>query len=46
MEEEIKVYKVYVGKPEGKRPLRRQRGRWEESIRMYLREIAWGLEWI
>jgi hypothetical protein len=46
MEKEIKVYKVYVGKPEGKRPLGRQRGGWEDGIRMYLREISRGLEWI
>jgi hypothetical protein len=31
-----------VGKPEGKRPLRRSRRRWEDNIRMGLREIAWG----
>jgi hypothetical protein len=35
-----------VGKPEGKRPLGRPRRRWEDGIRMDLREIlAWGL-WI
>jgi hypothetical protein len=32
----------FVGKPEGKRPLRRQRCRWEDEIRMDLREIGWG----
>jgi hypothetical protein len=31
-----------VGKPEGKRPFGRPKGRWEDGIRMYLREI--GLE--
>jgi hypothetical protein len=30
------VYKVLVGKPEGKRPLGRPRGRWEDWIRMDL----------
>jgi hypothetical protein len=41
------VYKVLVGKPEGKRPLGRQRHRWEDGIRMDLREIGWGsVEWI
>jgi hypothetical protein len=32
--EESKVYKVLVGKPEGKRPLGRPRSRWENGIRM------------
>jgi hypothetical protein len=36
------VYTVLVGKPEGKRPLGRPRRRWEDGIRIYLREIAWG----
>jgi hypothetical protein len=40
MGEEKKVYKVLVGKPEGKRPLGRQRCRWND-IRMDLREIDW-----
>jgi hypothetical protein len=41
MGEERKMYKVLVGKPEVKRPLRRKRRRWEEEIRMDLREIGW-----
>jgi hypothetical protein len=45
MGEERKVYKVLVGKPEGKRPLGRPRRRWEDGIRMDLREIALGV-WI
>jgi hypothetical protein len=36
------VYKVLVGKPEGKRPLGRPRRRWEDGIRMDLREIDLG----
>jgi hypothetical protein len=36
---------VLVGKPEGKRPLGRPRHRWEDEIRMDLREIGWGM-WI
>jgi hypothetical protein len=40
-----KVYKVLVGKPEGKRPLGRPRRRWEDRIRMDLREIGLGV-WI
>jgi hypothetical protein len=40
------VYRVFVGKPEGKRPLGRRRRRWEDGIRMDLREIGWGsIEW-
>jgi hypothetical protein len=43
MGEERKVYKVLVGKPEGKRPLGRPRRRWEDGIRMDRREIGlWG----
>jgi hypothetical protein len=37
-----KVYKVLVGKPEGKRPLGRPKRRWEDGIRMDLREIDLG----
>jgi hypothetical protein len=47
MGEEIKVYRVLVGKPEGKRPLERPRRRWEEGIKMDLREIGLGsVDWI
>jgi hypothetical protein len=45
MGEERKVYKVLVGKPEGKRPLGRPRRRWEDGIRMDVREIGLGV-WI
>jgi hypothetical protein len=41
MGEERKVYKVLVGKPEGKGPLRRPRRRWEDGIRKDLSEIGW-----
>jgi hypothetical protein len=41
------VFKVLMGKPEGKRPLGRQGRRWEDGIRMDLREIGWGsVDWI
>jgi hypothetical protein len=47
MVEERKLYNVLVGNPEGKRPLGRPRRRWEDGIRMDLREIGWGsVEWI
>jgi hypothetical protein len=41
------AYKILVGKPEGKRPLGRYRHRWEDDIKMYLRE-KWleCLDWI
>jgi hypothetical protein len=45
MEEKRKVYKVLVGKSEGKRPLGRSRRRWEDRVRMDLREIGLGV-WI
>jgi hypothetical protein len=40
MGEERKVYKVLVGKPEGERALGRPRRRWDDGIRMDLREIG------
>jgi hypothetical protein len=47
MGEEIKVYKVLVGKPEGRKPLGRPRCRWEGGVRMDLREIGLrGVDWI
>jgi hypothetical protein len=36
------VYRVLVGKPEGKRPLERPRHRWEDGIKMDFTEIGWG----
>jgi hypothetical protein len=47
MGEERNVYKVLVGKPEGKRPPGRPRHRWEDEIRMDLKEIGLGdVDWI
>jgi hypothetical protein len=45
MGEERNVYKVLVGKPEGKRPRGRPRRRWEDGIRMFLGILAWEV-WI
>jgi hypothetical protein len=46
MGEDRKVYKVLVGKPEGKGPLGRPRCRWEDGVRMDLREIGLeGVDW-
>ena len=42
------VYRVLMGKPEGKRPLGRPRRRWEDNIGMDLREVGrggYGLDW-
>jgi hypothetical protein len=47
MGEERNVYRGLMGKPEGKRPLGRPRRRWEDGIRMDLREIGWvSVDWI
>ena len=41
------VYRVLVGKPEGKRPLGRHRRRWENNIKMDLQEVGFrGMDWI
>ena len=40
MELSINAYRVLVGKPEGKKPLGRPRRRWEDNIRMDLREVG------
>jgi len=41
------VYRVLVGKPEGKRPLGRPRNRWDDNIKMYLQEVGCGgVDWI
>jgi hypothetical protein len=41
------VYRVLVGKPEGRRPLGRPRRRWEDNIRMDIQEVGLGCEdWI
>jgi hypothetical protein len=40
MEEARSAFKILTGKPTGKRPLRRPRRRWEDNIRMDLKEIG------
>jgi len=41
------VYRVLVGKPEGKRPLGRPRRRWEDNVMMDLQEVGCGgIDWI
>jgi hypothetical protein len=41
------LYRVLVGKPEGKRPSGRSRHRWEDNIKTYLQEVGCGgMDWI
>jgi hypothetical protein len=41
------AYRVFVKRPEGKKPLGRPRHRWEENIKMNLMEVGWGgMDWI
>jgi len=40
------VHRVLLGKPEGKRPMGRPRRRWEEGIKVDLREVGAGGDWM
>jgi hypothetical protein len=40
------AYRVLVEKPERKRPLGRNRRRWEDNIKMNLLVVGWGTDWI
>jgi hypothetical protein len=40
------AYRILVGKPEGKRILKRPRRRWVDNMKMDLREIGWDVDWI
>jgi hypothetical protein len=45
--EKWNAYRLFVGKPEGKRPLGRPRRGWVDNIRMDLGEVGWGgVDWI
>jgi hypothetical protein len=47
IEERRNAYRLWVGKPEGKRPLGRPTRRWLDNIRMDLVEVGWGdMDWI
>jgi hypothetical protein len=39
-------YKILVGNPQGKRSIGRPKRRWEDTIKMDLREVGWGMDWI
>jgi hypothetical protein len=41
MGEKRNAYRIFVGKPEGRRPLGKPRRRWMDNIKMDLREIGW-----
>jgi hypothetical protein len=47
MGEKRGAYRILVGRPEGRRPLGRPRRRWEDNIKIDLREVGWvGMNWI
>jgi hypothetical protein len=47
MGEKRNMYRLLVGKPEGRRPLGRPRRRWVDNVRMGLLELGWGdMDWI
>jgi hypothetical protein len=47
MGEKRNAYRIWVGKPEGRRPLGRPRRRWVDNIKMDLSEIGWdGVDWV
>jgi hypothetical protein len=47
MEDNSNAYRLFVGKPEEKRPLGRPRSTWVDNIRMGLVEVGWGdVDWI
>jgi hypothetical protein len=40
-------YRILVGRPEGRRPLRRPRWRWEDNVKVDLQDVGWGgMDWI
>ena len=46
MGEKLRVHKVLVEKPEGKKPVGRPRRRWEDNIKMGLQEVGFeGVDW-
>jgi hypothetical protein len=46
MGERRDIYRILVGRTEGRRPLGRPRPRWEDNIKMDFHEVGWGTDWI
>jgi hypothetical protein len=46
MAEKRGVYRILVGRPEGRRPLGSPRRRWEDNIKLDLQDVGWGMDWI
>jgi hypothetical protein len=46
MGEKRGAYRILVGRPEERLPLRRPRRRWEDNIKIDLQEVGWGMAWI
>jgi hypothetical protein len=46
MGEKRGVYRILVGRPEGRQPLGRPRRRWEDNIKVDLQEVGWDMDWI
>jgi hypothetical protein len=46
MVERTGAYGSYVGIPEGRRPLGRTRCRWEDNIKMDLKDVKCGMDWV
>jgi hypothetical protein len=45
--EKKNAYRILIAKPEGKRPQGRHKRRWEDNIKVDIREIGWGgMDWI
>jgi len=43
----INTYNILVGKPEGKKPVGRLSRRWEDNIKLYIKETGWeGVDWM
>jgi hypothetical protein len=46
MGEKSGAYRIFVGRPEGRRPLGRPRRRWEDNIKIDLQDVGWvGKDW-
>jgi hypothetical protein len=44
--DKMSAHRILFGKHEGKSPLGRYRCRWEDNIKIDLREIGWGVDWV